>query len=149
LTQALYLGKVAPDFYSPILGERSMSKPLLAKTALAQAVGLAVVGAGVSDALAQDNQQTVLRISSYNLDVKTDDISKYSGFPTNGTGDAEASNAYKFDLTVPLAAKWDLRLSASKFDADGDPATYKYASSSALINTSSTLASIPMSSILR
>lgn len=115
-----------------------MSQPLWSKTTLAQAVGLTVAGAGIvttTDALAQDNQTPTLRISTYNLNVKTDDLeAKYAS-----DGEGDTSNAYKIDLTVPLKDKWDVRLSAKKFDSDSDPLSIKYSSGSSAVTTTQSM----------
>jgi len=105
-----------------------MSKPLSAKTALAQIIGVGVAStATVTDALAQENAASV-RFTVYDLNLEFADLSadnKYSGGPfasndiSEGSGSAQAGDVRRLDLTIPVNEKWDTRFSIKEMEADG------------------------------
>lgn len=101
-----------------------MSKPISAKTALAQVIGIGLAGTAVTtEALAQENTAS-LRVSLYDLNLDFNNLSqaKY----TNGTGGADASDVTRLDLTVPVNEKWDARFSVKNMQADGNVGGYTY-----------------------
>jgi len=113
-----------------------MSNPLWSKTTLAQAIGLAVVGAGAStEVLAQDNPVTTFSVTGYDLSAKTDNTQAKYGV----SGDMNSSNAYRFDLTVPVADKWDLRLTSKNYNAQNGGSNHKYSSPGLLLQVSESM----------
>jgi len=90
-----------------------MSQALWSKTALAQAVGLTVAGAGVASVAQADSVMPSLSLTTYDLNLRSDDFSG-GAYGTNSNSSLADGREEKLKITLPASGQRDFAFSLTR-----------------------------------